>query len=91
MALTEEDYTKVGSLRYSHNDRTNEFSNINEEIYADIPEGEVIEDLNHRITELELKIQSFHKWGKWVQEKMKFLEASAPKTSNNVLFPACLS
>jgi len=83
MALTEAEYEKVASLRYTNNEGTNEYSNINEEIYNNIPDGEVIEDLNHRITELELKIRSFHKWGEWVQKKMKFLEASAPKTSNN--------
>ena len=81
--VTEEEYQKVENLRYTEGLNLNEVSRINEKIYENIPDSEVIEDLNHRITELELKLKKWEQWAEKIIRRMDYVETNAPKTSNN--------
>jgi len=84
----EEEFAKVESIRgFRENSPTREHVNTvadaNESIYSRMYEHEVIEDLNHRLTEAEMKLYKWEKWAEKILRRMDHVETNAPKTSNN--------
>jgi hypothetical protein len=84
----EEEFAKVESIRgFKKNSPTQNHVNIvadaNESIYSRMYEHEVIEDLNHRLTETEMKLHKWEQWAEKLMRRMDYVETNAPKTSNN--------
>ncbi len=84
--VMDREFEKVESVRGFKNtkvqDKTNELTMANENIYDRMYEYEVVSDLNQRVSELEMKLFKIKNWADMMKRRMDFLESNAPKATN---------